>query len=90
MEQGTRVCNGRRKEKCCIFYLKSPIIKYIYMKAKRGTLWEEKGTNKGGGWEGCKGSGRQKVRIYNDIYVFSCLFETHFWTLGRGCCGLDV
>lgn len=79
MEQETRVCNGRGKGKCCIFYL----ISTIYMKAKGGTLWEERGTNKGGDWEGCKGCGGQKVRRYNDTYVFSCLYETHFWTLER-------
>lgn len=60
------------------------------MKTKGGTLWEERGTNQGGDWEGCKGCGGQEVRRYNDIYVFSCLYETHFWTLERGGYGLDV
>lgn len=52
---GDKSINGRGKGKCCIFYLISTIINYIYMKAKGRTLWEERGTNKGGDWEGFVG-----------------------------------
>lgn len=43
MEQETRVCNGRGKGKCCMFYLTSTIIKYIHESKREGLFGRRKG-----------------------------------------------